>query len=271
MEFLLQDDSEFDVEKDIILDLLNRTKLVNSYTLGYMDLFFYKRYDRNSEKYVLSDMVDKKILNQQLANYIPVGNIKFISAWFKTFHDIDNINPIEVPVCLRTEEFLKRYYTIVPFDKVPRSGLYFIKDVSKLKNGSFSGYVENYIVDNELFAMLDNHNYQVSEVVEPLSEWRVYIISGKIESIVNYDGDPLLFPDVKLIQKANIMYSLQEDYPKSYSLDVMITKNGTSIVECHTFLALGLYSTTWGSDLLYAHADGIKYVLNHNSKCALSK
>jgi hypothetical protein len=84
------------------------------------------------------------------------------------------------------------------------------------------------------------------------AEFRVYIIDGEIVSIENYNGDPLVFPDINLIKKANLIYSIQKDYPRSYSMDVMVTDRGTSIIEIHNFTSLGLYSTIWGTNLLYA-------------------
>lgn len=75
--------------------------------------------------------------------------------------------------------------------------------------------------DNSL-RLNPNHLYQVSEVVDILSEYRVYIINGNIENIVHYNGDPTIFPDVKLIEEANLLYSKEKDYPKSYSMDVMV-------------------------------------------------
>ena len=110
------------------------------------------------------------------------------------------------------------------------------------------------------------HLYQVSEILNVQSEYRVYIIDGEIENVCNYNGDPLVLPDVNFIKKANAIYSIQPDYPKSYTIDVMVSDKGTSIMEIHPFISVGLYSTLWGSNLLQAYIDGINYVRKYNTK-----
>ena len=41
-------------------------------------------------------------------------------------------------------------------------------------------------------------------------------------------------------------------------------KEGTAIIEVHNFTSVGLYTTLWGTDLLYAYRDGIDYLVNDN-------
>lgn len=268
MFFLLQKESaiqnSLDIEERILEEILHNQKYIHSYkTLSLNDL------QKDKEKYYL-----------EYKTAIPVGTIEFVSYWLKTFHNIENINPIEIPYFLRTEEFLKRDYHIVKAYDIPNFGHYFIKDASKLKQFSYSGEM-SYFMRDDIFEgpktrfdsslyLNENHFYQVSEVVNILSEYRVYIINGEIQSICNYNGDPCLFPDTKLIIKANNLYSLKEDYPKSYTIDIMITPKGTSIIEMHPFLSCGLYTTLWGDNLAYAYIDGINYVLNHNTDPQLS-
>ena len=43
------------------------------------------------------------------ADYIPVGDAPFIAGWLKKNYEKD-MEPIEVPECLRKREFLKRRY-----------------------------------------------------------------------------------------------------------------------------------------------------------------
>ena len=108
--------------------------------------------------------------------------------------------------------------------------------------------------------------FQVSELVDILSEYRVYIIDGQIENVCNYNGSPLIFPDMELVSKANSIYMTKPDYPRSLTIDVMVTERGTSLIEIHPFISVGLYSTLWSDRLLNAYVDGIRYVLEHNSK-----
>ena len=111
---------------------------------------------------------------------------------------------IEVPDVLRTKEFLKREYHIVPFNKLPVNGKYFIKDATQLKNFCYQGEFSFL----PLQEMDPTHLYQISEIVDVLSEYRVYGIDHKIECIAHYNGNSLLLPDITLINKANSLLRL---------------------------------------------------------------
>lgn len=283
MLFLLQTENDFDIsskiERMMIEDLLHQTKLIHEYVSMKLDDFY--DIEENDDDYYLASptkktLKAKKDFPEKYEKAIPIGTIQFVTAWLSIFKGIEMENAIEIPPILRTDEFLKRKYSIRKAEDIPRSGQYFIKDATQLKVFSYSGELEFFLYD-EMFepkkSEYDNtlrldptHLYQVSEIVNVLSEYRVYIISGEIVSCQNYNGDPKLLPDMNLINKANLLYSTQEDYPNSYSLDVMITPRGTAITEIHNFTSLGLYSTIWGTNLLYAYRDGIDYLVNHNTK-----
>ena len=251
MKFLIEKDYD-KVELSIILDLLRHNKYLHEY-----------------------EIIEDIDVNKDYKDFVPIGRIPFVNKYFKTQYGIEQQNPIEIPACMCTPEFLKRDYSIVNSKSLPRKGKYFIKDVSVLKNFTFDGELEYFLFDEmfepkqydfDCIIRIDStHLYQVSESVNILSEWRVYIIRGEIENIANYNGDVTLFPDIDLIKKADNLYKLQGDYPKSYSFDVMINARGTSIVEVHTFSSLGLYCTVWGDNLLYAYADAKDYILKHNT------
>lgn len=283
MIYLLQKQSklENDYDTDVMLlkNILKENKYIHEYMSTSLDEFF----DNST-----NSLLNKNSFPKYCQNAIPVGTLEFVGAWFKIFHNLDNMNPIEIPSILRTDEFLKRDYSIVTSDKLPRNGKWFIKDVSQLKVFSSALYDDVSLLhlddilkspeeiqnksklDTTLY--LDNtHLYQVSERVNPLSEYRVYFISGELQSISHYNGDPYLLPDVNLISKANLLYSTQEDYPKSYTMDIMVTDRGTSVIEIHSFVSVGLYTTIWGSNLAYAYRDGIDYHLNYNTKLNCTK
>ena len=106
-------------------------------------------------------------------------------------------------------------------------------------------------------------NYILSKLLDVYSEWRVYVINDKIANIANYDGDVLCFPNVELIQKMIQEYSKAEDRPKSYTMDIMVTNEGTVLLEIHTFVSVGLYSSLWDETLLVAYKDGIDYCIKY--------
>ena len=139
---------------------------------------------------------------------------------------------------------------------------------------SYKGELEFYLQD-EMFQektsefdssiRLDpTHLFQVSEVVNILAEYRVYVLNKEINSMCIFAGDPLVFPDAELIKKAVRLINEQPDSPRSYSLDLMVTPRGTAITEVHNFLSIGLYMVDWDEDLLYAFKHGMNYVLQHN-------
>lgn len=246
-KFLLQADA-LEVEELIVKEQLEKAKLLHEYKeIKLNDL------DKIPEK-----------------DYIPVGTIQFVSKYLD-LHEI----PIEVPKYLQTEEFLKREYRIVKGKDLPRVGRYFIKNASTLKEFSVCTNMQYFLseemIDYKPKSKFDNtlsikstDNFVVSEEVNISSEYRVYVFDNEIVSIANYNGNPLIFPDIKLLEKAVMLVSYHEKYLKSYTIDVMITEKGTSIIEMHNFTSVGLYNTVFGTDLLYAYRDGIEYLRKDN-------
>ena len=209
--------------------------------------------------------------NGEYAGYIPIGDIPFVSKYIKIYYGVEKENPIEVPECLRTNKFLKRDYSIVAYDDLPKKGVYFIKDASELKKFSYTGEIsyleECWNPNNKSISALKldrDHLYVLSEAVDILAEYRVYVLCGKIEAIVQYDGDPLILPDTDLIKEAHERIKAVPGNPRSYTIDVMVTPRGTSIIEVHNFTSVGLYTTLFGDSLLYAYRDGLDYLLNSN-------
>ena len=209
---------------------------------------------------------------------IPIGTIDFVTKYLRKSYDFKQENPIEVPKYLRTEEFLKRDYYITSYDKIPKHGTYFLKDVSELKKFGMVVQSEYFLTDDifkyvrksdfdSTLVLSKEHKYLVSSVFHVAAEYRVYVLQGEIENISYYDGDCTILPDVNLIKKAINLISYNEKYLRSYTLDIMVDKNGnTAIIEVHNFSSVGLYSNQWGSSLLYGYVDGIDYLLNDNKE-----
>ena len=260
MVFNLQKENDMDIDTYIVLDIIKSQKMLHEYYFWNLNEF--ANADTDYMKFVETG--------------IPIGSIGFVEKWLKRFHNIDGINPIEVPECLRKEEFLKRRYQILPADEVPRKGEFFLKDVSRLK--TFGQVINaNFTPIDDLFKKpsgkhdhalhLDQtHLYQVSDVVQIQSEYRVYVQDNNIEAIANYDGDPCIFPDAKLLNKMINIYSMQDDCPKAYTMDVAVNWSGTFLLEVHPWISVGLYNSLWNGRLLYAYRDGINYVLNYNTE-----
>lgn len=207
----------------------------------------------------------------------PIGTINFVEKYVKIAYGVAHENPIEIPKYLRTDEFLKRDYYFTDWNGIPRHGKFFLKDVSRLK---YFGEVviADYFIDDNLFnyvrtsefdstlVLSKDHKYLVSSLYNIVSEYRIYVFNNVIESIVCYNGDCTVFPDINLIKKAVCLIEYNEKWLKSYTIDVMTGNKGTAIIEIHNFTSVGLYSTLWGSGLLYAYKDGINYIINDNKE-----
>ena len=205
------------------------------------------------------------IETHDIKQVVPMGSIAFTNLFFKLAYNIEKMNPVEIPPCLRDTKFLGRQYSIVDAKDVPEQGYYFVKDASSFKAMSYMGHLQNFNREE----LVDSNPYVVSEVLEVLAEYRVYFLRGEVYAIEYYNGNPLCFPDRNTIMNANMRYSREKDYPGSYTMDVMVTKDGTFLTEIHPVMfACGLYTTVLGTDFLNAYIDGLHYILNHNTPVA---
>lgn len=211
MFFLLQKDKigTDEVQNAIIQDVLHKYRYDHSFESISMEDFF-----RVSDTGFSLERIRKspEDFDVRFRNAVPIGSVRFIELYLQIFKGIERDNAIEVPPFLRTDEFLKRKYSIVPLNKVPRQGVYFVKDATQQKAFCCKGelkyqlYDEMFqpgISDNDAAVRLDPvHLYQVSELVDILAEYRVYVLNREINSLCIFAGDPLLFPEPDLVRKA---------------------------------------------------------------------
>lgn len=275
MNFLIEkaDFSVDSVQQAVLLQVLDHYKYEHHYKI-ISNEDFYKKVP--SDFGVGTDRIRKSAedFDADTAKYIPFGNMSFVENFLSIFYGISYENAIEIPPVLRQERFLKRKYSIVPVWEIPGSGHYFIKDATRQKQFSYMGNLEDYLQDEMFeprtmefdtsFRFDYEHLYQVSEIVTVLAEYRVYVLDGRINCVVQYKGNPLIFPDGDLIREAVTLYAESGESPKSWSMDVMVTPVGTAVLEVHNFMCLGLYTVDWDEDLLYALRDGLDYVLYKN-------
>lgn len=256
MFFILQKEGKYidSVEVFNLKEILDKQKFIHEYTFMKKDDFlqgktFMQKYD--------------------MKNAIPVGTIEFVQAYLKIFHGIENMNPIEVPEVLRHNKYLKRQYSIIDKSELPKSGYYFTKYVSQLKQFSHTGYIENLRSESyEKNICLKKGLYQVSEVVNILSEYRCFILQDKIIGIQYYDGDCTIFPnkkDIELLQEMVLRYTLDKTRPESYTFDVGIIKDkGLALIETHPVVSVGTYGMT-NSSLPYCYKFGLEWYIKHNT------
>jgi len=75
------------------------------------------------------------------------------------------------------------------------------------------------------------------DVVDFISEWRVYVVHGVVQGVSHYNGDPLLFPAANVIRMAIGAYA---PAPAGYAADFGVTRDGrTLLVEVNDGYSLG--------------------------------
>ena len=83
------------------------------------------------------------------------------------------------------------------------------------------------------------HTVLMSKAVRFLSEFRVYVLEGKILNICYYKGNPSLFPDPEIVKE---MVSKVTHHSISFGLDVGVLSSGeTAVIEMNDFCCLGNY------------------------------
>ena len=212
---------------------------------------------RGLHEYLLMDYSELKETKEYFGDWIPIGTLEYVGEWLKKYKGIESMNPIEVPEILREEKYLGRSYDIVSFEDLELKGYKFIKDIDKLKQFSFTGDLGNLDKNDE--SIFISQNYLISNVVDIMSEYRVFVSDMSIKAIQFYDGDCTVFPNVSLLREMIGKYYLIQDRPKSYTMDIAVLKNGrTIILEVHPVVSVGTYGYC-SSELLNMYKNGIEY------------
>ena len=102
-----------------------------------------------------------------------------------------------------------------------------------------SGVISSKSSYDLLFPHPDDTKIITSEVLDIVSEYRIFVNKGRILGMKHYNGDFMVFPDTKIID--NIL----KDYinaPVSHSIDVGVTSDGkTVLIECQDAWSIGSY------------------------------
>lgn len=182
-------------------------------------------------------------------SYIPVGSVEYVSAYLRAFYPsaVSALRPINVPKALMRYASSRGIKNITD-EKDARRFTYvgetlFRKSLSKIKDQT-NGIVTVSKPDDVI-------GYQVSRIVDFVSEWRVFVFQDAIRHMACYIGDALTFPSRERIE------AMVKDYseagwiddtgrhggpPVAYTLDIGVTSEGkTDIIECHRFFSCGLY------------------------------
>jgi hypothetical protein len=169
---------------------------------------------------------------------VVVGSVGFIQQALDYFGK-DYPKMFDYPVEL--ERYLGRKVwtsTINKIDSEPENWNVFVKPMGYTKK--FTGRVVQGAGD--LIGTADQFNdtpVWVSEIVEFIAEWRVFVRYGRIIGVRPYKGDWRVQFDAGVIENA---ISVFESAPSGYALDFGVTKNGrTLLVEANDGYSLGSY------------------------------
>lgn len=115
----------------------------------------------------------------------------------------------------------------------------FVKPFSDIK--AFTGTQLLGVFDEQLVLKDFKGELIVSEVIDIVSEYRVYVNRRQIIGIKHYLGNPLIFPDAQII--ADMVISATKLLNNvSFTLDVGVTKDGSTIlIEPNDAWAIGNY------------------------------
>lgn len=138
----------------------------------------------------------------------------------------------------------------------------------KPKHGTkaFTGFIVN--DPSELYKLSGlpkRTELHCSEIVEWRSEFRVFVLEGKIVGMRHYTGDKSCLPDQSVIEKAVALFEISEERTASYGIDFgVLTTGETALVEWNDGFALGAYglpSETY-ADLLLARWNELTNMAN---------
>ena len=193
--------------------------VIHDFSFTLLNIIKYQNKINNTRiEYRLSDSVlDNK-------DCIPIGSVEFVIEYMKHWFDI-NPPPINVPEQLLDYRFTKR--EIFNGTNIDIKDSRFVKSNDEIK--SFT----------EICDIAPEGNYQISEVVDIVSEYRAFVFHGRLVGLKNYTGEFTIFPNIFIIGDMITSYT---KCPPSYTLDVGITSNNdTIVIEVHDFFSCGLY------------------------------
>ena len=180
------------------------------------------------------------------ADFTPIGTVEFVKAFAEKV-GVKLPDPIHATELLKLEgrEYWKDYRKEL-IGKTPGMYPVFVKPLKELKK--FTGFVAKSDKDFDLYPEIDWSTTKLfcTQVLENIvSEWRCYVLNGKVFACVNYSGEPLEFPSRGHIQ--NMLFNYNPLVAFSLDVAVCVTSTGavnarkTSFIEINDAFALGYY------------------------------
>lgn len=245
------------------IDGIALATLIRQYKPWFQDQFLLVHNNIAEDEYAVCVINKWKAAGRKI---IPVGTLEFVQTALDYIYGRHiEMTPIEIPEALRGYTGGRKYEIIkgidIPKECLADSKNWFIKDASHLKKWN------NLLIDGDCASCIEpDTNYVVSERVNIISEYRVFVHRDEILAVQNYLGDPSLFPNSTTLHAIVQDYKVV-DHPKSYTADIglILRPSGsvkTSLIEIHPFVSCGLYGF-YDRDILDMLEDGIDwYVAN---------
>lgn len=213
MKFLIEEQNGI-IKHDFEFHLIQSIEFINWYC------------NEKKHTYCLTD----NILIKDFSEYVPIGSIEFVLNFYKVYHNINNIIPINIPKELNEYKFLKR--ELYQKESLVDGDNYFYKSKNKFKDLCD-------IAQGRQIKQIEN-DILIYDLIEIETEYRCFIFNGKLLDIKNYGNRFDLLPNIKLIEDMIRQY---KNSPKAYTIDVAILKNTyeTALIEVHHFFSCGLY------------------------------
>ena len=228
MRLLLQTDWEAENMTDVVKQAVRQFKWKgNKVEVQYSSLFGIRMMNKN-----------------EMVFFTPIGTVEFVKAFAEKIG-------VKLPDPIHATELLKlegRWYSegllrneFQSKNKYPFP--IFVKPLIELKK--FTGFVAKSDKDFDLYPEVDWSTTKLfcTQVLENIvSEWRCYVLNGKVFACVNYSGDPLRFPYAHVIEE---LIEKVSNPPIAYSLDVAVVEVNyqyfTHFIEINDAFSLGYY------------------------------
>lgn len=227
MKFLIEDST-----LDISTELLNA-----------IDYYMY-----NFGEYIDYELSDEPVEVEDFMNTCPVGSINFVHGYFEKHN-------LKIPAPLNIPKPLWKHSNLNPRLLVGEAELdkpMWVKSTEQFKH-EHNGEQKS----------IPAGEWQVTDMVDILSEWRGFVFNDRLIDCKCYSGDWDRVPDRKYINKA---IDLWRGAPFAYTIDVGVLKNKTCIIECHNFYSCGLYGFNFPSKYPLMLYSTYKFITNNTRR-----
>jgi hypothetical protein len=191
--------------------------------------------------------LEKQLQRRQLQfdrNTLVAGHIPVVFSALRQI-GVEPPEPNDYPECLRPW-LHRRMWTSTVRDVVLKlqegaARPFFAKPIGRHKR--FRGHVfESWEDLRALGGASDHMRVVCSEVVTWKSEYRVYVVRGRIVGTCHYLGDPACLLDEKQVKDAVAAFENSGESPAGYGIDFgMLSTGQTALVEVNDGYSLGSY------------------------------